>query len=254
LDIVFRTTVAVLMLTMAAPAQAEPGRLAGFAYEEQVHGQTAGGEPPPLLIAFHYSGGSAAESFENYDQIAGPVRILVPLGAYPKRNGLSYFPVDYYQQTPEEQFRIARETVDSLAAFLRAAQAKYGRRPVVSGISQGGDISLLLAVYHPGLVAASVPLAAVIPDALAVTPDRARAEGPCILMMQGEADPIVDVSRTRTLAASLAAVLSLRLTTYPELAHDISPTMKSDYTAFINRALQGMEDGGRTPHGCAFPA
>lgn len=242
---------ALLWMTPGTDARAEPRELAGVFYEEVVRGATAPGERLPLLVAFHYSGGSAREAFEHYDEVAGPVRILVPLGRYHKRQGLSYFPVDYYRRSPDEQFRVARDTVDEMARFLEAAESLYGSRPVVSGISQGGDISLLLAVYHPDAVTAAAPLAAVIPDALAISPDRARRPGPCILMMQGEDDAIVDVSRTRVRAATLQAGLPLALATYPGLGHDISPAMKADYTAFIDQALAMPVSGTSTA--CGFP-
>lgn len=236
-----------LALFAGGPASAEPRVLAGVTYEEVVRGAAADGEAMPVLVAFHYSGGSAAESFENYDRIAGPVRILVPLGAYPKRNGLSYFPVDYYQRSPDERFRVARETVDALAPFLAAVIEAHGVKPVVSGISQGGDISLLLAVYHPDLVAASFPFAAVIPADLAVSPERAAVPGPPIHVMQGEADPIVDVAVTRVRVDELAAGLPLSLTTYPDLGHDISPAMKADYTRLIHEALESAGEAGDRP-------
>ncbi|WP_029911709.1 alpha/beta hydrolase [Caulobacter sp. UNC358MFTsu5.1] len=245
---------AVLCMMFGTGARAEPRWLAGVAYEEVTRGETTGGEPPPVLVAFHYSGGSAIESFTNYDQVSGPVRILVPLGRHPKRGGLSYFPVDYYQRSPKEQFLAARETATEMARFLEAVEALYGRRPVVSGISQGGDISFLLAVYHPDTVAAAVPLAAVIPDALLVSPDRARRPGPCILMMQGEDDAIVDVSRTRARVASLRGDLPVGLATYAGLGHDISLAMKTDYTAFIDTALRHAQLAARTPQACGFPS
>lgn len=224
-------------LFVASTATAEPRTLAGIAYEEVVRGTPAEGEAAPVLVAFHYSGGSAAESFENYDQIAGPVRILVPLGAHPKRAGLSYFPVDYYQRSPDQQFQVALETVEGFAPFLEALIETHGVKPVVTGISQGGDISLLLAVYHPDLVAASFPFAAVIPAELRAPAGRDRGAGPAIHAMQGEADAIVDVERTRARVADLADSLPIRLTTYPDLGHDISPAMKADYTRLIGQAL-----------------
>lgn len=233
-------TMGMMLVLAPATVRAEPKVLAGVSYEEVVRGAPADGEPMPVLVAFHYSGGSAAESFENYDQIAGPVRILVPLGAWPKRNGLSYFPVDYYQRSPEEQFRIARETVDALAPFLEVVIEAHGVKPVVSGISQGGDISLLLAIYHPDLVAASFPFAAVIPDGLVVTPERAAVPGPPIHAMQGEADAIVDVETTRARVADLAGSLPVRLTTWPDLGHDISPAMKAEYTRLIQQAFEAQ--------------
>ena len=224
-------------LLVPAAVHAEPKRLAGVAYEETVRGEPAPGQVLPLLIAFHYSGGSAAESFENYDGLAGPVRILVPLGTFPKRKGFSYFPVDYYERGAADRQRIARATIGRMAAFIRAATALYGSRPVVTGISQGGDISFLLAIDHPDLIVASFPFAPVIPDE---PPPAARSADtrPPIHVMQGETDPIVDVALTRRRVEALADRLPIRLTTYAGLGHDISPAMKRDYSRLIDAALR----------------
>jgi phospholipase/carboxylesterase len=226
-------------LTVASAAMAEPKVLAGVAYEEVVRGKPAEGAVIPLLVAFHYSGGSAAESFAHYDELPGPVRILVPLGAFPKRQGLSYFPVDYSQRPAAERYRIAHDTAAQMAEFVRAATREYGARPVVSGISQGGDLSLLLAIHHPDLIKASFPFAPVIPPELIVSDARAKAEGPPIHVMQGDADAIIDVALTRTRVAELAEDLPIRLTTYPGLGHDISTEMEAGYSPLINAALRG---------------
>jgi len=226
-------------LTVASAAMAEPKVLAGVAYEEVVRGKPVEGAVIPLLVAFHYSGGSAAESFAHYDELPGPVRILVPLGAFPKRQGLSYFPVDYSQRPAAERYRIAHDTAAQMAEFVRAATREYGARPVVSGISQGGDLSLLLAIHHPDLIKASFPFAPVIPPELIVSDARAKAEGPPIHVMQGDADAIIDVALTRTRVAELAEDLPIRLTTYPGLGHDISAEMEADYSPLINAALRG---------------
>lgn len=229
--------VGLVLSLAAASATAEPRVLAGVAYEEVVRGDDVAGAALPLLVAFHYSGGSAAESFENYDQVSGPVRILVPLGAFPKRQGLSYYPVDYYLRPADERYRIARETAARMAGFVQAATESYGAKPVVSGISQGGDLSLLLAVYHPELIKAAFPFAPVIPAELTVSGAAAGRAGPPIHVMQGEADAIIDVVATRDRVAELATGLPVRLTTFPELGHDISPEMEATYSPMIEAAL-----------------
>jgi len=229
--------VGVALICAVAPVIAEPQALAGVTYEEVVRGEAAAGAAMPLLVAFHYSGGSSAESFANYDEVPGPVRILVPLGGFPKRQGLSYYPVDYYQRPAEERYRIARETAAHMAEFLRAASQTYGATPVVSGISQGGDISLFLAVYHPEVVKASFPFAPVIPEQLTVSDASAGMEGPPIHVMQGDADAIIDVEVTRGRVSELAVGLPIRLTTYPGLGHDISPEMEAEYSPLIGAAL-----------------
>jgi len=207
--------------------------MAGFAYEVVVRGEPQGDAPLPLIVALHYSAGSAEETFENYDEVAGPVRILVPLGEHPKRGGLSYFPVDYYELGPDEQFAIATRTADRLARFLQAAEERYGSRPVVTGISQGGDLSLLLAVRYPERVAAALPIAPVVPGSLNIRSRPARG-APCILVLQGEDDSIVDVSQTRARLTELQARYPVAFKTYPGVGHDISPEMEDDYTRVID--------------------
>ena len=245
----------VLLLSFTAScARADPKLLAGFAYEEVVRGAPEDAAGIPLIVALHYSAGSAREAFANYEAVDGPVRILVPLGEFPKRGGLSYFPVDYYELPASERFEIATEATRRLAAFLAAATELYGARPVVTGLSQGGDISLLLAVSYPETVTAAVPIAAVIPDALTVSPQRAALDGPCILMLQGEEDPVVNVADTRAGIARLKSGLPVVLRTYPGVGHDISPEMEEAYTAFIERALgTSGADEDRTCQARAVP-
>lgn len=217
------------LLTCSGEAAAQ------FTYEETVRNATGREAKLPLLIAFHYSGGTPAQSIADYSDLKTPVRIIAVRGEYQKRQGYSYFPVDYYEMPPERQHAVADATVERLAAFVNAMGQRYGVRPVVTGISQGGDIAFLMAAEYPASISAALPFAPVIPAGLHVAAPTGAARPP-IYVYQGEDDPIVQVALTRRRVAELQAQLPISLETFPNLGHDISPEMKASYT----RRLDGL--------------
>lgn len=208
----------------------------GFEYIEVVKGKDNG--RIPLLIAFHYSSGIPAQTIADYDLLKNPVRIIVAKGNYRKRDGFSYYPVDYYKKDSLTQVGLARITVDSIARFVESIERKYNQKAIVSGISQGGDIAFLLAVYYPELCKASFPFAAVIHSNLVGELSGKPVKKIPIHLFQGESDPIVSVLLTRKRVKEIGNGLELKLYTYPELGHDISLQMKVDYSKLIDKVIE----------------
>lgn len=208
-------------------------RVAGFEYLEVVKGKDNG--KLPLLIAFHYSSGNPQETLEDYDSLKIPIRIIIPKGNHKKREGFSYYPADYYQKDSLTQFALSKIAMDSIARFVQAIEKKYQQKAIVSGISQGGDIALLLARYHPTLCRASFPIAAVIHTNLIqeLTPQPQKPKIP-IHLFQGESDKIVSAVVTRKKVEAIGKRLRIKLYTYPNVGHEISREMKMDYSKMID--------------------
>jgi phospholipase/carboxylesterase len=133
------------------------------------------------------------------------------------------------------QFSISKITVDSIARFVQLIENKYKQKAIVCGISQGGDIAFLLARYYPELCKASFPFAAVINPGLVEELKTKNVKKIPIFMFQGDDDSIVSVSGTRKKVSAIRNRLNIKLKTYPGLGHDISPQMKSDYSAIIDK-------------------
>lgn len=238
----FRTilgSVALISITATgAPAAAQPSaETPALRYEEVLLNATGREANLPLLVAFHYSGGTTREAIADYADLKGPVRIIAVRGTYPKRSGYSYFPVDYYALPADRQLAIARETVAGIAVLLDRLGQTYRARPVISGISQGGDIALLTAIYHPASIAAAFPFAAVIPEGI---DQDVGASTPPVYIYQGDADPIVRVDVTRRRVAALNARTPIVLETFAGLGHDISPAMKASYTRRLDAVLSAQ--------------
>lgn len=205
----------------------------GFEYIEVTKGNDNG--KLPLLIAFHYSGGNPMETIEDYDSIKNPIRIIIPKGNIKKRDGFSYYPADYYQKDSLTQFSLSKTTVDSIAGFVQSIEKKYNQIAIVGGISQGGDIAFLLAKYYPELCRASFPIAAVIHSNIIKELRSKAVKKIPIYLFQGESDKIVSVIYTRKKVEEIGTRLKIKLSTYPNVGHDISLQMKSDYSKIIDK-------------------
>lgn len=190
-----------------------------------------------MLIAFHYSSGTPEEALADYDRLTTPVRIIVPVGNVRKRDGYSYYAVNHYQQDSATQMKWSRVTLDSMAAFVQAIEAKYQRKAVLSGISQGGDLAWMMAVYYPHLVKAAFPFAAFIHrqgfESILQLPGNTVP----VYLYQGEDDPIIALAYTRDEVKKLGGHMRLQLTTYPGLKHEINAPMKRDYSALMDKVL-----------------
>jgi phospholipase/carboxylesterase len=230
------------MLVITVSLHAQPithqgtERIAGFSYLEIIKGEDNG--RLPLVIAFHYSGGNPTETIADLDLLKMPVRIILPKGNYPKRNGYSFFPTDFYKLDSATQFTLSKVSVDSLATFVRLVSDKFKTKPIVTGISQGGDISFLLAQYHPQLLTAAFPIAAVIRKESINDLARKNDIAP-IFLYQGEDDKIVSTQYTQAMVKKINH-LKIKLRTYPGVGHEISPAMKEHYSVLIDKFNSGL--------------
>src|SRR5688572_22002821 len=122
-------------------AQKDYQLVAGFKYLEAVKGNAQPDDNLPIIIGFHFSSSNSQETAADYDSIKIPVRLILPQGNFRKREGYTYFPPDYYSKDSLTQMIIAKQTLDSIASFVKAIREKYKTKPIVAGFSQGGDLS-----------------------------------------------------------------------------------------------------------------
>jgi phospholipase/carboxylesterase len=232
----FNTLVLALFST-AACAQSDYQIAEGFKYVEIVRNTENVRVDLPVIIGFHYSSSTPQEAANDYDQITIPVRIILPQGNFRKRAGYTYFPVDYYSKDTLSQISISKQIVDSIAVFVNTIGDKYNRKPIVSGFSQGGDLSFLLAVYYPDLITAAFPLAGYIHSKRWTDEGLQKQKLTPIFIYQGEEDKIVPVAYSRNEVNTLKKYFTISLKTYSGLGHDFSPAMKNDYADIMTKML-----------------
>ena len=187
----------------------------------------------PMILGLHYSGATPEAMLAYFDDIDFPARVVLPQGAYPRRGGYSWFASDYAGLDEARQAAKTFEVEQALSTFIESTLARHPTRgkPVVMGISYGGDLALLLALRHPRQLRAAFPVAArFLPvwmssgnvcGSVACAPIRA---------MHGDQDTTVPMAPTREAMEHLRGLgFDAELQPYRGVAHDFDARMQRDF-------------------------
>jgi predicted esterase len=170
-----------------------------------------------------------------FEEVHKPLRAIFLRGLHPSGDplgGYSWYPDEgaFYERPEADQAPAIRAEADRIAAFLQQLQTLYPMKIMVTGMSQGGDLTLALAVYYPELVSLAMPCAGRLsPPMRPAQFDKPKDTLPTIHMMQGVDDEIVPVESAREAAAWLVgAGFKATLQEYPDTGHTISDAMVKD--------------------------
>jgi len=230
---------AALMIACAGsqsvPATARPSSQE-LTYEMSTQG---GGQPEGLLVALHYSGGTPDFWNEYVQDWGAPVRVLLPQGPLPRREGYTWFPPDHEKKDAAGKLADLEQMGARVADLIRAVRSQHPeiRRVAVTGFSYGGDLAWLLAIRYPDLVDFAVPMGSrMLGDTTQPLPSTSR-----VRVLQGEADAIIDVKQTSARVDALKAQgVPIDMIVYPGLGHDVSPALIEDWRVFLRQALNGQ--------------
>jgi phospholipase/carboxylesterase len=196
----------------------------------------------PMIVALHWSASRPDDIVGDFTGIPVAARVLLPQANYPRRDGWSWFPGEYLESEPEAARAETFRAVDEIADWIEVARREYPTdgRPIVTGISYGGDLAYLVAVRRPKSVSAAFPVAA------RFQPDWIPAPRPCtdpcpwIVAFHGDDDWIVGAAEAREAAARLrTAGYPVELRSYPGAGHDFSAAMRRDFEREIELRLGG---------------
>ncbi|WP_298241888.1 alpha/beta hydrolase [uncultured Bradyrhizobium sp.] len=157
---------------------------------------TSAGSPPLLLL--HGTGGDENDLLGLGKMISPGAALLSPRGRV-LEHGMPRF----FRRLAEGVFdeddvrRRARE----LSEFVVEARKQYGlAAPVAVGFSNGANIAAALLLLKPDVLAGAILLRAMVPLSDPPTADLA---GKPVLLLSGQADPIVPAGNSERLAARL---------------------------------------------------
>lgn len=131
----------------------EGGELEGVRYLERLRGGAGADEAVPMVVVLHSLGGRP-EGYAGGMGGIGKARLILPEGEYDSGSGKSWFGKGLHKvvddgNTPED-LQIWRDAGDRLSRFLSAVTRcrPTAGKPIVTGASQGGEMSLLMATEH----------------------------------------------------------------------------------------------------------
>lgn len=219
--------------------------VAGLDYLVFETGRAAADAPLPMVVGLHYSSAEPSAMVEYFDSLGLAVRVVLPRGPYVRRAGRSWFPSEIGLMGQLAQDAVAFDSAGKVAAFIAAARERHPTRgkPVVAGVSYGGDLAVLLALRHPDQVAASFAIAArVLPGWLPAT-NACRPHCPPIHALHGEEDATVLIGPTQAGIAQLSSMgFDARLTRYPGAGHAFDARMERDFAKEATRLLGAGTD------------
>lgn len=185
----------------------------------------------PMLVDIHGYGAFPEIHGWIWSSLESPVRLILPAGPDRVVIGRSWFPLD--ENTFPES--IERAT-DRLAVFIRHLQNTRPTigKPLVTGFSQGGVLSLALAVRHPHVIKAAFPVAGWLPGEM--IPDSATIDAsPLVIAFHGEDDgpescrEAVESLRVRGWDARIAI--------FPGAGHYPTPEMEAALIEAVQQVL-----------------
>ncbi|MFT4119547.1 alpha/beta hydrolase [Bradyrhizobium sp.] len=158
---------------------------------------TNAGSPPLLLL--HGTGGD-----EN--DLLGLGRMISPGSALlsPRGRVLEHGMPRFFRRLAEGVFdeEDVRRRALELGDFVAEARQQYGiAAPIAVGFSNGANIAAALLLLKPEVLAGAVLLRAMVPLS---EPPSAELGGKPVLLLSGQADPIVPPSNSAKLAALLS--------------------------------------------------
>jgi len=174
------------------------GMVAGFHFLEVVPRDAATDARLPMIVWLHGRGDLPRSPEEPFLGLEEPMRLILFRAPEPFRAGYSWLPVSASPGESPELVHALEQRSDELARAIRLLRQERPTRgkPIVMGFSQGGMLTMALAVHHPEVVGAAFPLAGWLPPSLApLGPPNALQ--PPIRLMHGVGDDILPIGRTR---------------------------------------------------------
>lgn len=155
------------------------------------------GSPPLLLL--HGTGGDENDLLGLGKMISPGSALLSPRGRV-LEHGMPRF----FRRLAEGVFDEAdvRRRALELGDFVAETRKQYGiAAPVAVGFSNGANIAAALLLLKPDVLSGAILLRAMVPLS---DPPSARLDGKPVLLLSGQADPIVPASNSAQLAALLS--------------------------------------------------
>ncbi|MAT29490.1 MAG: hypothetical protein CMN29_31910 [Sandaracinus sp.] len=227
--------------------RARAGEHEGLVYLEAVLGDASFDDPLPLVVLLHGRGGSADLPGGPFLDLSHPVRVIAPQAPDPLGDGWQWLPVRVGSGLVDRLSATLFDTASRLARFLRSLDLPMDGRPIVTGFSQGGLLTLSLALHHDDVVGAALPLAAWLPPPLEPTYRRDDLYFPRIRSLHGTADTIIPPEPTVELFARLQDLgFDVDLATFEGVEHRMSPEMDALFHEWLDEAVcaaVGDEEG-----------
>jgi len=212
----------------------------GTYFLEVVIGDATLEDELPMLVVLHGRGGSAQIPGGPFLGLTHAVRVIVPQATERLGSGYEWLPVYVGEGLVDRLSSTLFAQASRVASLVRqlSEERPTTGRVIVSGFSQGGLLTLTLALYHDDLFAEAFPLACWLPPPLVPAYRRTDLTYPRIRSMHGTADPTIPFGPTRDLFIHLASLgFDATLVPFDGVQHTISDDENAVFHEWLEAAV-----------------
>ncbi|MDB4945530.1 MAG: Serine esterase [Labilithrix sp.] len=189
-------------------------------------------ETSPLVVAIHGMGDKPDAWIDAWQSFPGKAQIALPRAFTKYGDGFSWFDLRDGQTDAELGAEVAAAEEKLWKGITRLAA---GRKVIVTGFSQGGILSFVIAARHPDAVSEAFPVSGSCPGVL-LPKNHARAAK--VLALHGTADPVLAFKWGKGAVDAFAEQGNeATLREYPGVGHTITAQMRADLYAEIRKVL-----------------
>jgi phospholipase/carboxylesterase len=196
------------------------------------HGAT---ESSPLVIALHGRGGSPENLARVFADYPGTLQIALPQAPIPIGSGSEWFdaPIEGADDRLTHALDAAEQQLWPVLGTIAG-----GRRMIVTGFSQGGFMTYVLASRHPDAIVSAFPVSGAAPRGL-FPHDHAKSAP--LYALHGTDDPVVPIQDDRaTIAAFKTEGAIADLHEFPNTRHEMPPPLRADLLAHVRAAAESV--------------
>ena len=212
-------------------------------YLEFVTGDVEADDELPLVVMMHGLG-DRPSSYRSFflPHFTQPARIILPQAPDEYAGGYSWFPISRPLESGDpamiEGMARSAKAVVKLIRKVRLKRSTRGKA-IVSGFSQGGMLSFVIAARHPEHVQLAVPIAGWLPPQLMPEGEGLIEGGPRIIALHGDADERVKLGPTQDAVAALhGRGVDASLEIFERAAHSFPPRMRVRYYNILREVIE----------------
>lgn len=220
----------------------EGGTVAGVSYLERIRGGASPGERLPMVILFHGKDGSPSGYTGSLTGI-GKARVILPQGFYQSGNGYKWWDRGVAEAVKPKNIdkSVAQwnDASDRIAEFIRHITRcrPTAGKPIVTGSSQGGEMTLLLASRFPRKVHGGVAVSSYL-----LEPFWNNDMAP-IAMIHGTGDRVVPLSWAKEYADKMRSEgAPIRFDAFPSTGHDVTHDMGQAWISRVHDMVEQVRE------------
>lgn len=227
----------------------ERGEAAGLAYLVVEPPHLPADARLPMVVQLHGRGSYPTPPRGAWMDLATPVRLVLPRGPEVFGDGYAWMPVSAHDGESAELIEAVTARTRMLANALVAWQQRYPTRgaPIVTGFSQGGILTMNLAITHPADVSSALVVAGWLPPSLTPTAYDPYAVHVPTAFLHGRDDDILPFRRTKKLVRRLETLgYPVRLSAFSRVGHEMNHAMRRRLKALVERALRRLPESSKS--------